>query len=169
VHGEVASALKTGLANDSDLSHLPYTQMVWQETLRLYPAGYSIARQALGEDAIDGHRVRRGSRMLVLPWVLHRHRKYWRCPDRFWPAHFEPEEAAARSRFAYIPFGIGPRMCVGNHFAMKEVAMTVTTLMQHFRFELSAGQAVRPYAFLGLRPKTGIKMRIFPRQAESAA
>ncbi|HYK78642.1 MAG TPA: cytochrome P450 [Micropepsaceae bacterium] len=169
VHEEVASAAAAGLASDSDLSHLPYTEMVLQETLRLYPAGYSIARQALGEDQIDGHRVRKGSRMLVLPWVLHRHRKHWRYPDRFWPAHFEPDAAAARSRFVYIPFGIGPRMCVGAHFAMKEMAMTVTALLQHFKFELDTGQVVRPYAFLGLRPKTGIRMRIFPRQAGPAA
>ena len=98
-----------------------------------------------------------------MPWVVHRHNKLWPDPDRFDPDRFSPDGAGARSRYAYIPFGVGPHVCVGASLALTEILIAVAILAQRFRFRLAPGQRIEPVAWTTLRPLHGIMMTIEPR------
>jgi cytochrome P450 len=96
--------------------------------------------------------------VLISPWLLHRHEKLWREPERFDPERFAPERAEARPRYAYLPFGGGPRICIGAGFAMQEALIILAMLAQRWRFALAPGAAVEPVGFITLRPKGGLPM-----------
>ena len=98
---------------------------------------------------------------------MHRHRKLWRDPDRFDPERFAPAEAAARSRYAYLPFAVGPHVCVGASMAMLQLTVAVAVLAQHFRFRLVPGRPVEPTAWTNIRPRHGMWMTVEPRSAAS--
>jgi cytochrome P450 len=147
-----------------DVPRLAYLRQVLDETLRLYPPlPVMIPRRAVTEDFVCGRRIRRGAIVLILPWVLHRHRRWWRDPDDFDPNRFAAAETAARPRYAYLPFGAGPHVCVGASLAMLQLVIAVATLAQRFRFGLVPGQRVEPVAWINLRPRSGIRMTIEPR------
>jgi cytochrome P450 len=143
-----------------DLAELRYTRMVLEESMRLYPPAHTISREALAEDKIEGHRVAKGSVVSIVPWVLHRHRLLWDRPDVFDPERFAPERAAERPRFAYIPFGGGPRICIGMGFAMTEATIILAMLGQRYRLRLAPGAAVEPVGLITLRPRNGLPMLI---------
>jgi cytochrome P450 len=105
----------------------------------------------------------------VIPWVVHRHRKLWDDPDRFDPERFAPERAAARSRYAYLPFSVGPHVCIGATLAMIEILITLAVLARRFRFRLAPGQRIEPIAWTSLRPGRGIRMTVEPRLAATRA
>ena len=109
-HAELDQVLGGRAPAFEDLAKLRYTRMVFEESMRLYPPAHTMSRQALGEDTIEGHRVRKGSTVFIVPWVIHRHRTLWQDPERFDPERFAPERASERPRFAYIPFGGGQRI-----------------------------------------------------------
>ena len=140
------------------LGELPYLKMVWEETLRLYPPVYRIDREALGEDEIGGHRIRKGEQITVWPWTLHRHRKLWNEPDLFNPEHFDPEAKAKQHRFQYMPFGAGQRICIGMGFAQAEALLILATWLARFRFRPVDGHVVEPWADVTLRPKGGLPL-----------
>ena len=119
LHDELTEALADRIATADDLPALPYTRMVIEESMRLYPPAHTISREALADDEICGHHIPAGSTVMVLPWLLHRHKALWADPDAFDPGRFAPERADERPRYAYIPFGGGPRICLGASFAMK--------------------------------------------------
>nr|QQZ49010.1 cytochrome P450 [Phenylobacterium glaciei] len=96
------------------LARLPYLKMVWEETLRLYPPALRIDREAMADDDLCGHAIRKGDQISIWPWIVHRHRLLWDEPDVFNPENFDPEAKAAHHRFQYIPFGAGPRVCIGR-------------------------------------------------------
>ena len=144
------------------LALLPYTRAVVSETLRLYPPAYTISRQAIRDDAVGDIAIRAGMQVIVMPWVLHRHRRYWREPDRFCPTRFSPESPPP-DRFRYLPFGIGPRVCVGAAFAMAEVTVLVALIVREFRIELCEPTAVLPVARLTLQPDRPAQFRLVPR------
>jgi cytochrome P450 len=102
--------------------------------------------------------------VLIVPWLLHRKPSLWENPDRFDPERFAPEHAAARPRFAYIPFGGGPRICIGAAFAMAEATLMLATIAQHYRLRLKPGFPVEPQGLITLRPRHGLRMLLERRQ-----
>jgi cytochrome P450 len=126
--------------------------MVLEEAMRLYPPGWAIPREALQDDEIDGYHIAAGSLILVCPFLTHRHPAFWSDPERFDPERFRPEQAATRPPYAYYPFGGGPRICIGNHFALLEAQLVLATVAQRYRLRLLPGQVVVPSGRGTLRP-----------------
>jgi cytochrome P450 len=144
-----------------DLARLRYTRNVAEETMRLYPPVWVISRTAIAEDVIGGFRIPAGSEMLIFPYITHRHPKWWQEPDRFIPERFSAENAAARVRGAYIPFGAGPRTCVGLNFAITEILVVLAMLLQRFRVELAVEtESIRMEPSVTLRPNPGVPIRL---------
>jgi cytochrome P450 len=160
LENELDSVLGGRLPAYDDLSRLPYTRMVIEEALRLYPPAWGISRQALGSDEIGGYHLPRGWLVFIIPFVMHRHRAYWEEPESFDPERFTPERSAARPKFVYLPFGAGPRQCIGNQFAMIEAHLVLATLAQRYRLALAPGHPVEPWPLITLRPRHGIKMLV---------
>ena len=128
------------------------------EVLRLYPPAWSFERQATAPDVIGGYAVDRGAIVAVCPYVLHRHPLYWDNPEGFDPERFTPERSAGRPRYAYVPFGAGPRTCIGNHFAMMEAQIILAMVAREYRLDLVSAHDVVLDPVITLRPKTGIKV-----------
>jgi cytochrome P450 len=165
LHGELASVLQGRTPRYEDIANLPYTRMVIEESMRLYPPAYIIARQPVAADEVLGHRIPAGAEVLILPWLLHRKPSLWENPQRFEPARFLPERAASRPRFAYIPFGAGPRICIGAAFAMTEAMLILATIAQRYRLHLKPGHPVEPQGLITLRPRYGLRMTLERRQS----
>lgn len=166
--GALEAELESVLAGRSpiadDLPGLAYTRMVFDEAIRLYPPAHTLAREALDDDEILGHRIPKGSSIVISPWLLHRHKKLWIEPERFDPERFRPEAAAKRHRYAYIPFGGGPRICIGMGFALQEAILILATVAQRYRLRLAPGHRVEPVGLITLRPKGGLPMYLEPRR-----
>lgn len=135
----------------ASLSALPYTRAVVQETLRLYPPAFAIVRIARADDEAGGIAMRKGAVALISPWVLHRHRRLWNDPLRFDPARFLPG-APPPERFHYMPFGIGPRVCIGAQFALSEATLVLARLIRHFHIERADSDPVVPVAIVTTQP-----------------
>lgn len=144
----------------ADLANLPYTRMVIDETMRLYPPAWGFSRQAMADDRLGGYELPRGWLAFVIPYVLHRLPAYWENAEQFEPERFSSDRSTDRSKFVYIPFGAGPRQCIGNHFAMIEMQLVVATLAQRFSLRLVPGHRVEPHAMITLRPRFGMPMYI---------
>jgi cytochrome P450 len=151
----------------SDLVNLPYMRMVIDEAMRLYPPAWGFSRQALADDQLGGFRLPRGWLAFVIPYVLHRLPAFWEDPEAFDPERFSPERSADRSKFVYIPFGAGPRQCIGNQFALIETQLSVATFAQSYRLHLKPGHKVDPWPLITLRPRFGMPM-IIERRTRSA-
>ncbi len=145
------------------LGGLAFTRAVIQESMRLYPPVAVFARQALRADRIRRWDVKPGDIVLAVPWLLHRHEALWDAPHAFRPERFLGDAPRQRPRFAYLPFGIGPRICAGAAFGMAEVTVFAATLFRRFRFTLAPGFTPRPNCRLALRPRGGMHLRIAPR------
>ena len=146
-----------------DLPKLVYLRKLVDEAMRLYPPLPIMPRVAAAEDIVCGRRIPRKAIVIVAPWIVHRHQKLWREPDAFDPERFSPEQAAARSRYAYLPFSIGPHICIGATLAMVEILITVAVLARRLRFRLAPGRRVEPVAWTSLRPGRGLWMNVEPR------
>ncbi len=138
---------------------------VFEEALRLYPPAAMLARQAIADDEILGRRIPAGTVVAISPYVLHRRRGLWDNPDAFDPSRFLGERRERIDRFAYIPFGAGPRVCIGMPFAIQEAIIILANLLRAFRFELVAGHAVMPQQRVTLRPRGGMKMHVRRRES----
>jgi cytochrome P450 len=147
----------------ADLANLPYARMVIDEALRLYPPAWGFSRQALADDELGGFHLPRGWLAFVIPYVLHRLPAYWHDPEAFDPDRFSPAQSADRPKFVYVPFGAGPRQCIGNHFALIEAQLVVATLAQRYRLHLAERHRVEPLPLITLRPRFGMPMIIEPR------
>jgi cytochrome P450 len=144
-----------------DLMKLRYSRMVVEESMRLYPPVWTLARTAVNEDEIGGYRISAGSEILIFPYITQRHPKWWQDPDVFRPERFAPENSAARPRYAYLPFGAGPRTCVGLNFAMTELLVVLTMLLQRFRLRLAIDPAqVRSDPSVTLQPRPGVPVML---------
>jgi cytochrome P450 len=171
-HPVVAERLRAELArvlggrppSVADLPRLGYTRMVIDEVMRLYPPAWLISRKAKEEDVIGGYRIPAGATVALSPWVTHRHPECWDAPDAFDPERFTSERAAHRPRFAYFPFGGGPRLCIGNTFALTEAQLVLATVAQRYRLELLPGWEPTPEPLVTLRPRGGLPMRIVEGQ-----
>ena len=157
VQAEADAVLAGRPATIADLDRLTYTRAVVEETLRLYPPIPLLAREAQRPAEIAGRPVPRGAIVMVVPWLLHRHRRYWERPDNFQPERFLPD-APPRTRHAYIPFSLGPRVCTGANFALAEAVICLATLAARFSPELVAGTQVMPVCRLTLRPGERLPM-----------
>jgi cytochrome P450 len=146
-----------------DLKALELTGRVIDESMRLYPPAWLFERQACVDLDLGGYFIPANTLVAVSPWTLHRHPAYWENPEGFDPDRFSPERVAARPRYAYLPFGGGPRQCIGVNFALYEAKLVLATLLQRFSFALVPGQDLRPDAAVTLRPSQGMKMWVRPR------
>jgi len=145
----------------SDLKQLPYTLQIFKEAMRLYPPAYIMGRRAERDVTIGGHVLRKNQIVFLNIAGIHRRPDLWADPDVFDPDRFEGEKEKSLPKFAYMPFGGGPRICIGNHFALMEAQILLATYLQHARFETAVDP--RPETLITLRPKGGIPMRVTPR------
>ena len=141
-----------------DLRALPYTRAVFEESMRLYPPAWILARSPIEDELLDGYHLPAQSRLFISPYVLHRHPDFWEDPEGFDPERFLGERKAKQHKFAYMPFGGGPRFCIGQSFAMMEGVLVLATLSRRFHLSLTPGHAVVPEALVTLRPKHGIQV-----------
>lgn len=142
------------------LRALDYTGRVIDEALRLYPPAWLFERQAIVDVELGGYTVPANTMVAVVPWTLHRHPGHWPNPEGFDPDRFLPEAAAARPRYTYLPFGGGPRQCIGVNFALYEAKLVLATLLQRYSLELIPGQDLSCDAAVTLRPAHGMKVRL---------
>lgn len=163
LHAELDAVLGGRPPNLADLPRLVFTRAVVEETLRLYPPVPILGRQALRGEKIRNREIPAGSLLLVIPWLLHRHRRLWEQPDHYVPERFLPENAEARQRYSYIPFAVGPRVCAGQAFGLTEAILCVATLAQAVRLRLKPGERVEPVCRLTLRPGNRLPMSIESR------
>ncbi|MDE2577476.1 MAG: cytochrome P450 [Hyphomicrobiales bacterium] len=157
VETEAAEALANG-AIETLADRMPVAKAVLEESMRLYPPAAILTRGVLKAEELAGVTVPPGAIVTVSPYVLHRHQTLWRDPDRFDPTRFLPENRESIDRFAYIPFGAGPRICIGMGFAMQEMSIALARLTSAFRFELQPGHTVKPMQRITLRPLGGMPM-----------
>lgn len=163
LHAELAQVLAGRPPTLDDVAKLPYTRAVFEETIRLYPPVPLLARLALRDETIRGRHMPAGSLVMVVPWLLHRHRRFWGKPDHYIPERFLPENAQFRVRHAYVPFSIGPRICAGAAFGLTEAVLCIATLAQQVRLRLAPDAAVAPVCRLTLRPGDDLRMFVEPR------
>jgi cytochrome P450 len=148
----------------SDLPRLRYTEQVVTEAMRIYPPAWTIGREALADCEIGGYHIPAGTTVIISPWVSHRNPRYFADPVAFRPERWDNGFADTLPRFAYIPFGGGPRICIGNRFAMMETILVLATVAQRFHLELQDDRPVVPLPSITLRPKDGIWVKLVSRQ-----
>jgi cytochrome P450 len=164
LHAELERVLAGRAPTADDVAALAYTRMVIEEAMRLYPPAPGFSdRVALAADTLCGEPVAPGEIMLVNTWMLHRNPKYWDHPERFEPERFCAERSAGRPRFAYLPFGAGPRICIGMSLALTEAVLILAALAQRHRLRLPPGRPVELQQQVTLRPRGGLKMVLQPR------
>jgi cytochrome P450 len=163
LQAEIDAVLQDRLPDAADLERLAFCRMVIEETMRLYPVIPALGHEAAAEDRLCGRRIPAGARVTISPWVVQRHRALWREPELFDPERFAPERRAAIPRFAHIPFGGGPRICVGSTFAMAEMLVVLAVLGRRFTPLLPAGRAVEVVAHGHLQPRGGLLLRLARR------
>ena len=163
-HRELDEVLAGRAPNVSDLPRLKYTEMIAKEAMRLYPPAYAVGREAAEETEIGGFRVPKGTQLFAFPWVTHRDARYFDEPEAFKPERWENPEQIPK--YAYFPFGAGPRQCIGNYFAMMEIVLLMATIGQRFRFSLDPSHKVEVLPVLSLRPKNGIRVTVEAHKAQ---
>jgi cytochrome P450 len=163
LHAELAAVLGGRAPVAEDLAALPYTRMVVEESLRLYPPVWTFPRAAIADDAIGGYHIPAGSLIFPCQYLTHRHPELWECPERFDPERFTLERSANRARYAYYPFGAGPRSCIGSHFALVELCLVLATVAQRYRLVLRPGPPIEPISRVTLHPSRDILMTLEAR------
>ena len=157
-----AEVRQVAASGSLDVDQLKFTRAVVDETMRLYPPAFLIARAALAADTIAGMPIRKNDVILIAPWLLHRHEKLWRDPNAFIPERFMPP-AAPPDRFAYLPFGVGPRICIGAHFALVEATLALARIIGAFRVTLEDKDPVMPVGVVTTQPDRSPMFRIAAR------
>jgi cytochrome P450 len=163
LRAEVDEALQGRVPTASELPRLPYTRMVIDETLRLYPPAWITNRRAIEADAVCGYRIPADATVSISPYVTHRDPTLWENPEGFDPERFTPERSARRPHYAYFPFGGGPRQCIGKGFALMEATLVLALLTQRYELHLVPGRRVETEALATLRPRYGMWMAAHPR------
>jgi cytochrome P450 len=160
IDAKLASELRDVLGGRApaaaDLPRLTFIGQVVTEAIRLYPPVWGFGREAVEDCEIGGYSVSKGTTIIISPWVLHRNPRYFEHPKAFRPERWSGDFVRQLPRFAYIPFGGGPRICIGNRFAMMESALILATVAQRFRLEWQTNHLAVPYPSITLRPKEGI-------------
>jgi cytochrome P450 len=142
------------------LQHMPYTRMVMDESLRLYPPAWLIMRESLEDDKVGEYRIPKGYVVMIPVFSIHRDPRLWEEPDAFKPERFSKENAKSQHRFAYFPFGGGPRQCIGNNFALMEMQIIIVMLLQKFRFKITADFEPAMHPMITLRMMNGMHVDI---------
>ncbi|MFE5332650.1 cytochrome P450 [Embleya sp. NPDC056575] len=169
-HPEAAAAVRAELAEvlagrpprAADLPRLELTRRCLEEAIRLYPPVWLISRRAAADDVLGGRHVPEGTLVCISPWTLHRHPAVWEDPELFRPERFTTTARAARPAHAYVPFGGGPRVCIGQSFALTEAVLVLATVLQRLELRGVAGHPVVPEALVTLRPRDGLLMTAHP-------
>ena len=164
---KIEAEIDSVLAREPDpvkwLDAMPLARAAFEEAMRLYPPAPSINRQPIEEDRYGDLVLREGATVLVMPWTVHRHRKLWDRPDAFMPSRFHPGNRDRIDRFQYLPFGAGPRICIGASFAMQEAVIALAVLMSRFRFDTVAETNPWPVQKLTTQPEGGLPMKVTAR------
>ena len=169
LYNELERELRGRPPSFEDLKLLPYLRAVLDESMRLYPPAWVISREVVEPVEIGGYPLKKGQVVFISPYGLHRDPTWFDDPDRFDPDRFLGQRREALPKYAYIPFGAGPRVCVGNNFALMEVKLVLATTAQRFALRLLPGQAIEKEALVTLRPRHGIRMRLEMRVPEPFA
>jgi cytochrome P450 len=162
---ELRSVLDGRPPTAADLPKLKYTEMIVTEAMRLYPPAYGLGRQTVKPTEIAGHQIPVGVIVVVPTWVVQRDARWFPEPEAFRPERWADGASRQLPRFAYLPFGGGPRQCIGNAFAMMEAVLLLATTAQRFRLTLVPGQTITPTPYVTLRPEPGIRMTLARRAA----
>jgi cytochrome P450 len=160
LQAELAELLGGRTPGVADLPRLPYTRMVIEESMRLYPPAWVITRRAINDDELGGDHIPAGATVMFSPYAMHHNPRYWDNPEGFDPERFTPERSAGRPAFAYFPFGGGPHLCIGNGFAMTEAQLILATVVQRYRLDLVPGHPVVPEPLVTLSARHGLLMTL---------
>jgi cytochrome P450 len=142
--------------------------MIVKESMRLYPPAYYVGRVAIEDTTIGDYDVKKGTNIGLFIYFAHRDPRWWDQPEHFIPERFSPENEQNIRQSTYLPFGAGPRICIGNHFAMMEAQIMLAMIAQRYQLRLAPGQQVIPEPLVTLRPKNGLRMTAYQRQPEFA-
>jgi cytochrome P450 len=162
LRSEVRQVLQGRPPRYADLENMSFISMVLDESLRLYPPAWTLGRRATGDDEIGGYYVPANTVIAICLYTLHRHPGFWEQPDVFDPGRFSGENSRGRHKFAYIPFGAGPRQCIGNNFGLLEAALVIACVLQRFELHLLHAEDVHPQAIFVLRPHRDVMMSLHP-------
>ena len=163
LHDEVTRVLGGRIPQADDLRDLDYTRQVFRETLRLFPPVGFFAREAAGPDRMRDKSIQPGSSVVISPWLIHRHRELWSHPDAFDPARFATPAGRESMKNAWLPFGLGQRVCIGATFALQEATLLLAMLSQRYRFEPVEGHVPQPVGRITVRSDNGVKLRLYKR------
>ncbi len=162
-HAELDEVLAGRHPTVADMSRLKYTETIAKESMRLYPPAFGVGREALAECEIGGYRVPAAAQVFMFQWAMHRDPRYFEEPEQFRPDRWTEEFTNALPKYAYFPFGGGPRACIGNYFAMMEIVLALATIGQRFKFSLAPDHEVSLLPAMSLRPKDGIRLIVEQR------
>jgi cytochrome P450 len=168
-HAEAVAAMDGRPPGQADMKEMPLTRNVFRETLRLFPPVGFIARESTKTCPMRDKTVTAGASVVVSPWLMHRHRARWTAPDAFDPDRFDNEASRDALRNAYLPFGMGPRVCLGAAFALQEATLILSCMLREFRLAPLPGHTPMPVGRLTIRSDSGVRLRIFRRAAEEDA
>jgi len=163
LYQELSSVLEGRVANIEDIPKLKYTLQVIEESMRLFPPAWIIERHALADDQVAKFSIKKGDEIMMSPFVMHRDPKFWKDPEVFNPDRFSAERAKGRERYAYFPFGGGPRFCIGSNFALLEMQLVLAILCQKFTFSIDPNLEVELEPLVTLRPKGGMPLTVRSR------
>ncbi|HEY0349333.1 MAG TPA: cytochrome P450, partial [Pyrinomonadaceae bacterium] len=165
-HAELDEVLGARDPTFADVPRLRYTEKIAKESMRLYPPAYGLGREAIDDCEIGGYRVPAGTQVFMFQWVTQRDPRFYDRPDEFIPERWTDQFAEQMPKYAYFPFGGGPRACVGASFAMMEIILVLATIGQKFRLQLESDDPLEIYPAMSLRPKDGVKIVVRSRQEQ---
>src|SRR6266576_4729511 len=165
-HAELDEVLGDRDPTFADLPRLKYTEKIAKESMRLYPPAYGLGREAIDDCEIGGYRVPAGTQVFMFQWATQRDARFYDEPADFKPERWTEEFEARLPKYAYFPFGGGPRACIGASFAMMEIILVLATIGKKFRLELESDDPVEIYPAMSLRPKDGVKIVVRSRQEQ---
>lgn len=163
LHQELDTVLQGRSPTVADIAHLPVTQTILKESMRLYPPVVLIARSASQAYVLQGYQIPKDCIMMMSPWVMHRRDRYFTDPHSFKPERWQPDLEKQLPRGVYIPFGEGPRICIGKGFAQMEAILILATLAQKYQLDLTPGQTIEALPSITLRPRYGLRMTLQKR------
>ena len=169
LHDEIQAALNGKLPTADDVARLTYTEMVFAESMRLYPPAWILGRRVLNDYRVADYMIPSGSIILMSQWVMHHDPRFYPEPFEFNPGRWTPEARESRPKFAYFPFGGGPRVCIGEQFAWMEGVLLIATIAQKWKMRLAPGQVVKTKPMITLRPKYGMRMMVEARKDRALA
>lgn len=163
LHEEVDQVLAGRTPAADDLRELEFTRQIFREALRLFPPVGFFAREATAPDTMRDKAIPAGAAVVISPWLIQRHRDLWANPDAFDPDRFGRADAREAIKTAYLPFGMGQRVCIGASFALQEATLLLAMLAQRYRFEPVAGHVPEPVGRITIRSANGVRLQVFKR------